>query len=154
MISLPGQLFYNTSIPVCLWFVTRDKKNNKFRNRQGSTLFIDARNMGAMIDRRHKVLTGDEIARISSTYHAWRGEGGEYKDITGFCKSATLEDIRQNDYILTPGRYVGFEEVKEDDEVFEANMEKLTKELSDQLKKSSELDEEIRKNLKSIGFEI
>ena len=154
MISLPGQLFYNTSIPVCLWFVTRDKKNNKFRNRQGSTLFIDARNMGTMMDRRHKVLTDEEIAKISSTYHAWRGEGGEYKDIPGFCKSATLEDIKQNDYILTPGRYVGFEEVKEDDEVFEAKMEKLTKELSDQLKKSSELDEEIRKNLKSIGFEI
>ncbi|MHB1336894.1 MAG: N-6 DNA methylase [Candidatus Humimicrobiaceae bacterium] len=90
----------------------------------------------------------------SGLHHSWRGGGGEYKDIPGFCKSATLEDIRQNDYILTPGRYVGFEEVEEDDEVFEAKMEKLTKELSEQFKKSSELEKEIKKNLKSIGLDI
>lgn len=90
----------------------------------------------------------------SGLHHSWRGEGGEYKDITGFCKSATLEDIRQNDHILTPGRYVGFEEIEEDDEVFGAKMEKLSKELSEQFKKSFGLEEEIKKNLKSIGFDI
>lgn len=154
MISLPPQLFYNTSIPVCLWFLVRNKKNGKFKDRTGRTLFIDARNMGQMIDRRHRVLTDEEIDRIASTYHAYRGENGQYKDIPGFCKEATLEDIRENDYILTPGRYVGFEEVEEDFEVFEEKMKKLTKELSESFDESKKLEEEIRKNLKSIGFDI
>jgi len=153
MISLPPQLFYNTSIPVCLWFITRSKKNGKFKDRTSKTLFMDARNMGEMIDRRHRVLTDKEINKIASTYHAYRGEDGEYKDMPGFCKEATLEDIRENDYILTPGRYVGFEEVEEDFEVFEEKMEKLTKELSDSFEESIKLEEEIRKNLKSIGFD-
>jgi len=154
MISLPPQLFYNTPIPVCLWFITRNKKNGKFNNRTGKTLFMDARNMGEMIDRRHRVLTDEEIGKIASTYHAYRGENGEYKDIQGFCKKATLEDIRGNGYILTPGRYVGFEEVEEDFEAFEEKMGKLTKELLDSFEKSKKLEEEVRKNLKSIGFNI
>jgi len=154
MISLPPQLFYNTSIPVCLWFLTRNKKNGKFKDRTGKTLFIDARNMGEMIDRRHRVLTDKEINKIASTYHAYRGENGEYKDIPGFCKEATTEDIKENDYILTPGRYVGFEEVEEDFEVFEEKMKKLTKELSESFEESKKLEKEVRKNLKSIGFKL
>jgi type I restriction enzyme M protein len=150
MISLPPQLFYNTPIPVCLWFISRNKKNGKFKDRTGKTLFIDARNMGKMIDRRHRVLTDEEINKIASIYHAYRGENGEYKDVPGFCKEATLEDIKENDYILTPGRYVGFEEVEEDFEVFEEKMEKLTKELLESFEESRKLEEEIRRNLKSI----
>jgi len=154
MISLPPQLFYNTSIPVCLWFLARNKKNGRFKDRASKTLFIDARNMGKMIDRRHRVLTDEEINKIASTYHAYRGENGEYKDIPGFCKEATLEDIRENDYILTPGRYVGFEEVEEDFEVFEEKMKKLTKELSESFEESRKLEEEVRENLKSLGFDL
>jgi len=154
MISLPPQLFYNTSIPVCLWFLARNKGNGRFKDRAGKTLFIDARNMGEMIDRRHRVLTNEEINKIASTYHAYRGEVGEYKDIPGFCKEATLGDIKGNDYILTPGRYVGFEEIEEDFEVFEEKMKKLTKELSGSFEESRKLEEEIKKNLKSIEFDL
>ncbi|PIU29439.1 MAG: N-6 DNA methylase, partial [Candidatus Hydromicrobium americanum] len=154
MISLPPQLFYNTPIPVCLWFLTRNKKNGKFKDRTGKALFIDARNMGEMIDRRHRVLTEKEIDKIASTYHAYRGKNGGYKDIPGFCKEATLNDIKENDYILTPGRYVGFEEVEEDFEVFEEKMKKLTKELSESFEESKKLEEEVKKNLKSIGLDL
>ena len=154
MIALPSQLFYNTMIPACLWFVTKDKSNGKFRNRKGEVLFIDARKMGKMVDRRHRELTDEEIKKIASTYHAWRGEGGEYKDIPGFCKSATIEEIRKHNHILTPGRYVGFEEEEEDDEPFDEKMKRLTSELAQQFQKSRELEEEIRKNLESIGFEV
>lgn len=154
MISLPPQLFYNTSIPVCLWFITRNKKNGKFKDRTCKTLFIDARDIGEMIDRRHRVLTEKDINKISSTYHAYRGENREYKDILGFCKEATLEDIRENDHILTPGRYVGFEEVEEDFEVFEEKMKKLTKELSKSFEESKKLEEEVKKNISDIGFDM
>jgi len=154
MIALPSQLFYNTMIPACLWFVARDKSNGKFRNRKGEVLFIDARKMGKMVDRRHRELTDEEIKKIASTYHAWRGEGGEYKDIPGFCKSATIEEIRKHNHILTPGRYVGFEEEEEDDEPFDEKMKRLTNELAQQFQKSRELEEEIKKNLESIGFEV
>ena len=154
MIALPSQLFYNTMIPVCLWFVARDKKNHKFKDRRGNTLFIDARNMGQMITRRHRELTKEEILKIAGTYHAWRGEGGKYEDIKGFCKSASLEDIRKHGHILTPGRYVGVEDIKEDDEVFEEKMKKLTLELKDQFTESDTLEAEIKKNLKGLGYEI
>jgi len=154
MIALPGQLFYNTMIPACLWFIARDKKNHKFRDRRGEILFIDARNMGVMIDRRHKELTDDDVKKISDTYHAWRGEGGKYEDVKGFCKSAKLDEIKKHGHILTPGRYVGVEEVEEDDEVFEEKMAKLTSELAGQFKKSGELEKEIRKNLEGIGYGI
>jgi type I restriction enzyme M protein len=151
---LPSQLFYNTPIPACLWFVTRDKKDNKFRDRRKKVLFIDARSMGIMIDRRHKELSDEDIKKISSTYHAWRGEGSKYADVKGFCKEANLDEIAKNGYVLTPGRYVGTEDVEEDEEEFEEKMKKLTNELSEQFKNSKELEEEIRKNLKGIGYQI
>ncbi len=154
MVALPGQLFYNTMIPACLWFCARDKKNHKFRNRRGEILFIDARNMGQMIDRRHKELTEEDVAKIAAVYHAWRGEGGKYADIKGFCKAAKIEELRKHEHILTPGRYVGTEDVEEDDEAFEEKMKRLTSELSGQFKKSKELEGEIKKNLKGIGYEI
>ncbi len=154
IVALPSQLFFNTMIPACLWFVSRGKKNGKFRNRRKEVLFIDARNMGAMIDRRHRELTDEEVRKISDAYHAWRGESGKYKDVKGFCKSASFDEIKKHGYILTPGRYVGIEEVEEDDEVFEEKMKRLTSELSEQMKKDKELDEEIKKNLKGIGYEI
>ena len=154
VIALPSQLFYNTMIPVCLWFVARDKKNHKHRDRRGETLFIDARNMGAMIDRRHRELTGEEISRISGTYHSWRSKGGKYKDIPGFCKSAPLDEIRKHGHILTPGRYVGTEAQEEDPEAFEEKMKRLTAELAGQFRKSDHLESEIKKNLKGLGYEV
>lgn len=152
MVALPSQLFYNTMIPACLWFVSRDKKNNKFRDRRGQILFIDARNMGRMIDRRHRELTDEEIKKIASTYHAWRGEAGKYEDVAGFCKSATLEEVEKNNFILTPGRYVGVVEEEEDDEAFEEKMKRLTAELAKQMEEGKKLDEEIKKNLEKIGY--
>jgi len=154
MIALPSQLFYNTMIPACLWFIARDKKNSKFKDRRGEVLFIDARKMGLLVDRRHRELTDEEIQKIASTYHAWRGEGGKYEDVKGFCKSAKLDEIRKHEHILTPGRYVGAEEEEEDLEVFEEKMKRLTAELSEQMKQGQKLDDEIRKNLERIGWRI
>lgn len=154
MVALPSQLFFNTMIPACLWFVSRDRKNHKFRDRRGEILFIDARNMGQMIDRRHKELIDEEVKKISDTYHAWRGEGGKYEDVKGFCNAASLEELRKHGHILTPGRYVGIEDVEEADEEFDEKMKRLTAELSGQMKKSKELDGKIKKNLKSIGYDI
>jgi type I restriction enzyme M protein len=154
MVSLPSQLFYNTMIPACLWFIARDKKNSKFRDRRGQVLFIDARNMGIMIDRRHRELTDNDIAKITGTYHAWRAKGGKYKDEAGFCKSAKLDEIRKHGYILTPGRYVGTEAQEEDAEVFEDKMKRLTGELLEQFKESDKLGTEIKKNLKRLGYNI
>ena len=153
MVALPPQLFFNTGIPACLWFLTKDKKNNKFRDRREKTLFIDARNMGTMIDRRHRVLTDDDIKKVSSVYHAWRGEGGEYNDIPGFCKSSDTDEIRKNSYVLTPGRYVGIEEGEEDDKEFEEKMQRLVSDLKQQMEEGARLDDEIKKNLERIGFE-
>ncbi len=155
IVALPSQLFYNTMIPACLWFVSRDKKNHKFKNRQEKVLFIDARKMGVMIDRRHKELTDEEIKKIADTYHAWRGENGlEYKDIPGFCKCATIEEIRKHDHILTPGRYVGTVEEEEDNEAFEEKMKRLTTELAKQMEEGKKLNKEIKRNLESIGWKI
>ncbi|VVB81475.1 N-6 DNA Methylase [uncultured archaeon] len=152
MIALPSQLFYNTMIPACLWFIARDKKNHKFRNRSGELLFIDARNMGVMIDRRHRELTNEDVKKISDVYHAWRGEGGKYEDVLGFCKSAKLEEIQKQGHMLTPGRYVGAEEIEEDMEVFKEKMKRLTSELAKQMEEGKKLDEEIKKNLNGLGF--
>lgn len=154
MVALPSQLFYNTMIPACLWFVSRDKKNQKFKDRRGQVLFIDVRKLGMMVDRRHRELTDEDIKRIADTYHAWRGElkGNKYQDIPGFCKSASLEEIRKHEWILTPGRYVGAEEEEEDEEAFEEKMEKLTLELAKEMEEGKGLDEEIKKNLRSIGY--
>ena len=154
MVALPSQLFYNTMIPACLWFVARDKKNHKFRDRRGQVLFIDARKMGVMYDRRHRELTEEDIKKISDTYHSWRGESGKYEDVLGFCKSASLDEIRKHEHILTPGRYVGAEEEEEDTEAFEEKMKRLTSELSKQMQEGKKLDEEIKKNLKNLSWEI
>ncbi|MEL6676566.1 MAG: class I SAM-dependent DNA methyltransferase [Bacteroidota bacterium] len=158
MIALPGQLFYTTQIPVCLWFITKHKGANPeqgYRNRAGETLFIDARNMGSMLDRTHKELTDQDIAHIAQTYHAWRGEekDGPYADVAGYSKSATLADIQKNDYVLTPGRYVGVAEEEDDGIPFEEKMAGLTKTLVQQMEASSQLDAEIKKNLKLLGYE-
>ena len=157
MIALPGQLFFTTQIPVCLWFMTKNKKADAargFRNRQGETLFIDARQMGTMIDRTQKELTEEDIAEIARTYRAWRGEekDGDYEDIAGFCKAATLEEIKKHGYVLTPGRYVGIAEEEDDGVPFEEKMEALTETLYAQMKESEKLDEIIRKNLEVLGY--
>ena len=159
MVALPSQLFYNTMIPACLWFIARDKQNNRFRDRRGEALFIDARKLGVMVDRRHRELTLEDIKKIADTYHAWRGEpvNGQkmaYADVAGFCKAAKLEEIRKQGHILTPGRYVGAEEEASDDEEFEGKMKRLTAELAEQMREGKKLDEEISKNLESIGYEL
>ncbi len=158
MVALPGQLFYSTQIPACLWFLSRDRKKGKFRERSGEVLFIDARKMGRLADRIHRELTEEDITRIANTYHAWRGEaiGGsqrtEYKDVPGFCKSATLDEIRKNGYVLTPGRYVGVAPQDEDDEPFEEKMHRLVAQLREQQAEAARLDEAIGRNLKELGF--
>ena len=159
MVALPSQLFYNTTIPACLWFIARDKQNNKFRDRRGETLFIDARNLGTMVDRRHRELNIESIKKMVDTYHAWRGETiegqkVEYQDVAGFCKTVKLEEIRKQGYILTPGRYVGIGEQESNGEPFEEKMTRLTSELSNLFKRSHELEDEIRKSLEAIGYGI
>jgi type I restriction enzyme M protein len=156
MIAMPGQLFYSTQIPVCLWFVTRDKKNHRFRNRRGQTLFIDARKMGTLIDRVHRDLTDEDIVRIASTYHAWRGEkeAGTYVDVPGFCKSASVEEIRKNGFVLTPGRYVGAEDVVDDGEPFEEKMGRLAAKLGEQFRESERLEMTICENLHGLGYHL
>jgi type I restriction enzyme M protein len=156
MVALPGQLFYNTQIPACLWFLAKNKKNGKFRNRTGETLFIDARKMGVLIDRVHRELTVEEIAKIAQTYHAWRGEkeAGKYEDMAGFCKSAKLEEIAAHGYVLTPGRYVGAEETEDDNEAFEEKMLHLTQKLEKQFEESARLEAAIRENLRGLGFNV
>lgn len=154
MVALPGQLFYSTQIPVCLWFLARDKENSGFRDRRGETLFIDARKLGTMVDRTHRELKEEDIRKIADTYHAWRGEPDldVYVDVPGFCKAAEIEEIRDNNHILTPGRYVGIPEREEDDEPFEEKMLRLTDQLYEQFMKSARLEEEVRNNLEELGF--
>jgi len=172
MVALPGQLFYSTQIPVCLWFLSRDKSarppsprpsptgrggsgaegEGRLRDRRGQTLFIDARKLGTLIDRVHRELTGDDIAKITGTYHAWRGDkgAGKYQNVAGFCMSAKLEDIRAHGYVLTPGRYVGAEEAEDDGEPFAEKMKRLTGKLEEQFAESAKLEKAIRRNLQSI----
>jgi type I restriction enzyme M protein len=154
MVAMPGQLFYSTQIPVCLWFLTRNKGNAKFRTRRGETLFIDARKMGVMADRTHRELTDEDIAKIAGTYHAWRGgkDVGEYVDVPGFCKGAQLEEIRKHGHVLTPGRYVGAEAAEDDGEPFDEKMKRLTKTLQEQCAEGAKLDAAIWKNLKELGY--
>ena len=154
MVALPGQLFYSTQIPACLWFLSRDRDgggDRKFRDRRGEILFIDARKLGRMTDRTHRELTDEDIARIADTYHAWRERQG-YEDIPGFCKSAALEDVRKHGYVLTPGRYVGVEPQPEDSEPFDEKMQRLVTELREQQAEGTRLDAVIEENLKSLGF--
>ena len=154
IIALPVQLFYTTGIPACLWFVTKNKAQKGHRDRRGETLFIDARKMFRKVDRTHNEFSDEHIKTIADIYHAYRGEGGlpAYKDIAGFCKVATAGEIRENGYVLTPGRYVGTEEVEGDGEPFKEKMERLTAELDEQFEKSEELKEEIKKNLEELGY--
>ena len=152
IVTLPGQLFYSTQIPVCLWFVTKNKKRH---NRQGEILFIDARQKGVMVDRTHKELSNEDIKEIALVFHTWRGTTEEtYKNVAGFCKAATLEEVQNHDYVLTPGRYVGLEELEDDGEPFEVKMERLTFSLSEQFQKSHELEGKIKNVLGGLGYEI
>lgn len=148
IITLPSQLFFNTGIPACLWFVSRDRAN-----RSSKTLFIDGRNLGKMITRRNRELTDEDIARVASTYHNFKTQNGEYADVAGFCKAATVDEVKVHNYVLTPGRYVGSEEIEEDDEAFAEKMQRLTAELNAHFTKSHELEEKIRKNLGEINYE-
>jgi type I restriction enzyme M protein len=154
MVALPGQLFYSTQIPACLWFLARARKNGKFRDRRGHVLFIDARKLGRMVDRTHRELTDEDIARIANTYHAWRAEkgAGEYADVSGFCKSAPLEEVRKHGHVLTPGRYVGAEAQDDDGEPFEEKMQRLTATLREQQAEAAKLDAGIAANLKELGY--
>jgi type I restriction enzyme M protein len=157
MVALPGQLFYSTQIPVCLWFLTRNKNpGNGWRDRRGEVLFIDARKLGVMVDRTRKKLTDEDVARIAGTYHAWRGEkdAGTYQDVPGFCCSVKISDIAKHGHVLIPGRYVGVEDVEDTDEDFNTLMLKLTKQLSEQMAKGTELDEVIRQKLGGLGYGI
>ncbi len=153
MVAMPGQLFYATQIPVCLWFLARDKAAPKFRNRKGQVLFIDARKLGRLENRVHRVLDPADIARIADTYHAWRRPGGTYADVPGFCKSATVEEIAAHDFVLTPGRYVGAEDVEEDAEPFLEKLERLTTTLRAQQAEARGLDERILRALSAVGME-
>jgi type I restriction enzyme M protein len=154
MVALPGQLFYSTQIPVCLWFLARTKRNGPFRDRRGETLFIDARKMGTLVDRVHRELSDDDIAKIAGTYHAWRGDqnAGDYSNVPGFCKSATLVDIRKHGHVLTPGRYVGAAAAEEDDEPFEQKMQRLAVTLREQQAEAAKLDAAIAANLNELGY--
>ena len=166
MIALPGQLFFNTQIPACLWFLVKEK-----RTRQGEVLFIDARKLGSMISRVQCEFTDEVIDRIANTVAAWRGstssprkdeetvrsepvEGGIYQDIPGYCRSVTLAEITEHGHVLTPGRYVGAEAVEDDDDSFVEKMQKLTETLGEQMAKGAELDQLIRQKLGGLGYEF
>jgi type I restriction enzyme M protein len=174
MVALPGQLFYSTQIPVCLWFLTKNKNDGKRRDRRKQTLFIDARKLGTLIDRVHRELTDADIDKITSTYHIWQSNppqspfakggssdvphfekgGGIYQDIPGFCKSADLDLIKQHGYVLTPGRYVGAEEVEDDGEPFEEKMQRLVAQLDTQFTESAKLEKQIKQNLANLGYAL
>jgi len=167
IVAMPPQLFLTTAIPVCLWFISRDKSRVKVksggRDRRGETLFIDARQMGGLVTRTLRVLsgvnelhppTGTDIGRIAHTYHAWRGEpgAGSYTDIPGFCKSVTLETIRTHSYVLTPGRYVGAQESRDDLEAFEDKIYRLSAELQEEFSTARQLEDQIQSNLEDLGY--
>ncbi|MHB1341885.1 MAG: class I SAM-dependent DNA methyltransferase [Coriobacteriia bacterium] len=155
MVALPGQLFYSTQIPVCLWFLSRDKHNNRFRDRRGEILFIDARQMGSMADRTHRELTAQDIAKIADTYHSWRSDpnvDAQYEDVPGFCKSTRIQEVAEHGSVLTPGRYVGAPPAEEDPEPFDEKMKRLTAELAEQMTEGQRLDAEIGANLERIGY--
>ncbi len=167
MVALPGQLFYSTQIPVCLWFLSKGRSNGlvakgKLRDRRGEILFIDARKLGHMVDRTRREFDAEkDIKYIADAYHAWRGEKVThesfkkgYQDIAGFCKSATLKDVKEHGYVLTPGRYVGTEELEDDAESFDEKMKRLTKQLDAQMSQAHTLDNEIKKQLAKVGYKL
>ena len=161
MVALPGQLFYSTQIPACLWFLARDRKDHKFRDRRGEVLFIDARRMGEMVDRTHRDLTDAEVAKITGMYHLWRGETDvppeavdgrtAYEDIPGFCKAASLEEIRKHGHVLTPGRYVGAAAADEDEVRFEQRFAELKETLEEQFAEAEELGALIQTKLEELS---
>ena len=148
IVALPKQLFYNTGIPACIWFLRRGRKENTHE-----ILFIDASGMGFMKDRVHRELSEEDIAKIADTYHHWR-KGTDYEDELGFCKSAELAEVEAQGFMLTPGRYVGIPEVEDDGIPFEEKMQRLTAQLADQLTKEQELNEEIKNQLSKLGFNL
>ena len=161
MVALPGQLFYSTQIPVCLWFLAKNKNADAkrgFRDRRKQTLFIDARKLGTLIDRVHRELTDADLEKITSTYHAWRSDSSTknpkaaYADLAGFCKSATTAEITTHGHVLTPGRYVGAEEVADDGDPFEEKMPRLVAELHAQFAESAKLEQAIKANLRGLGY--
>lgn len=155
IVAMPDKLFYSTGIPVSLWILNRNKAGNtKHRNREKEILFIDARQLGEMIDRRHRELKAEDVKKIAETYHQWRNVSGNYEDVKGLCKSAKLEEVKEHEYVLTPGRYVGIEDAEDDGVPFEEKMANMTSELAELFAKSRQLEEEIRKNLGGIGFEF
>lgn len=154
ILMLPKQLFYNTGIPACVWFVSRNKKDGIHRDRSKEVLFIDASELGYMKDRTHREFTDEDIRRISSTYHEWKKKDNQYEDVKGYCKSASLEDIEKNNWVLTPGRYVGIEDEVDDGIPFEEKMTKLVKELKVEMDEGKVLDEKIKESLKEVGFDM
>ena len=154
IVALPGQLFRSTQIPACLWFLSRGRSNGEHRDRRGETLFIDARKLGHMVDRRNRDLSIEDLSRIAETYHAWRGADGaaDYADIPGFCKSATLDEIKQHGHVLTPGRYVGAAPQEDDGEPFADKMARLSAQWREQQAEAQQLDTEIEANLTRLGF--
>ena len=151
IVNLPAKLFLNTQIPAALWFLARDRTNHRFRNRSGEILFIDARNMGTLINRRTRVLTPEEIETISNTYHNWRNVDGNYVDVKGFCASVSLADVKAKDYVLTPGRYVGLTE-EDDDFDFAERFASLQKEFAEQLEEEKRLNAAILESLEKVGI--
>lgn len=159
MVALPGQLFYSTQIPACLWILAKDRsnglvKNSRLRDRRSEILFIDARNMGVLVDRTRRELTDQDIGKIAETYHAWRGENdaGEYVDVPGYCKAASLDEVRKHGYVLTPGRYVGAVVQEDDGEPFEEKMRRLAVEWRKQRLEAVKLDALVETNLKNLGY--
>ena len=154
MVALPGQLFYSTQIPACLWFVARRRKGGALRDRSGEILFIDARKLGRMADRTHRELTDEDVARIVGTYRAWRGAeaGSAYADVPGFCRSAPLDEVRRHGHVLTPGRYVGAAAPEDDGEPFEDKMKRLVSQLREQRAEGARLDAAIAASLEKLGF--
>jgi len=154
MVALPTQLFFNTQIPACLWFLARNRTNGKYRNRKDEILFIDARKSGALISRKNKAFTDEDIAKISDVYHNWRSVDGNYDDIQGFCKSASLSEVEANNYVLTPGRYVGTEDIEDDGILFENKVAVISEKLKSHFEESIILQERIKVNLKKVGIDI
>jgi len=149
IVNLPAKLFLNTQIPAALWFMSRDRNNGNFRNRSNEILFIDARNLGHLINRRTRELSQEDIQKIANTYHNWRNVDGKYEDIPGFCAAAPISKVAELDYVLTPGRYVGLPD-EEDDFNFAERFNSLKAELEAQLQEESRLNALIEENLKKI----
>jgi len=154
IVMLPTQLFFNTGIPACLWLLSRRKNGNRNRERRGEVLFIDASELGYMVNRRNRAFSDEDIAKVAETYHQWKRKGGKYHDIKGFCKSAKLAEIEKHNFVLTPGRYVGIPDEEDDGILFEEQMAELTQELGEQMREGAILDEEIKRQLAKVGFKI